>query len=56
MEPSIININDWIGPLMAAGALFTGAALLIGESLWTKHFAEEDSGGSCNVPVRPGGR
>ncbi len=31
---SVININDWIGPLMAAGALFTGAALLIGEAVW----------------------
>ncbi|MFP4358830.1 MAG: hypothetical protein ACLFSZ_10415, partial [Puniceicoccaceae bacterium] len=33
---TFININDWIGPFLAFGALATGAALLIGDYLWNE--------------------
>ncbi len=33
---NFININDWIGPVLAFGALATGAVLLIGEYLWNE--------------------
>ncbi len=33
---ALFHINDWLGPLMALGALLTGAAILVGESLYQK--------------------
>lgn len=30
----LTNMNDWFGPLMVAGAIFAGATILIGESLF----------------------
>jgi hypothetical protein len=38
--PEIININDWIGPVLAFGALATGAALLLGDYLWNDKWAK----------------
>jgi len=38
----LFHLNDWFGPLMAAGPLFLGALILIGENLYTRNF--RDSG------------
>jgi hypothetical protein len=32
----LFHLNDWFGPLMAAGPLFLGAIVLIGEHLYTQ--------------------
>jgi len=36
MDINIININDWMGPLMALGAIALGALLLVGDYLQNK--------------------
>tara|TARA_R100000027_G_scaffold50114_2_gene38770 strand:+ start:6085 stop:6228 length:144 start_codon:yes stop_codon:yes gene_type:complete len=33
----LTHMNNWFGPLMAAGPLFAGALILIGENLYSKH-------------------
>jgi len=38
---NFININDWIGPVMALGAIFTGAGILVGEAVWNSLFGED---------------
>ncbi|MEM0966958.1 MAG: hypothetical protein AAGJ81_12470 [Verrucomicrobiota bacterium] len=34
-------VNGWLGPLMALGAIGTGATLLLGEFLWNRTFGDD---------------
>ncbi|MBC2604393.1 hypothetical protein [Puniceicoccus vermicola] len=36
----LFHLNNWFGPIMAAGPLFIGATILIGENLYIKKVRE----------------